>query len=218
MDILERQWNDWINSHVVWLKPPDNRQVLERAALNIPTRRGRTGRVEPVVEEEVLSEVDEIAIALPQLNDPVLIAEIPRGSTRWNQANFDLANFRSFFGVEPGVTQRILLQHVSEDGTLGNIESRPSVSVKSHNYRFELEAAAGLDYPNQDRPIGVFLQIATRSFKYRLLMPEDPSYSIMASFLDDNWRGRSDRVRRITTNVEALRRAWPDSPLLISRT
>ena len=212
---IEQQWKDWVQSHLGWLKAPDDQAVIERAKLNKPKK-----RIRPVVEpeaievEEDVSDVDDISSDTPQLSDPVLIAEIPRGGNRWNQANFDLETFRNFFDVQEGITQRILLQHVNNDGTLGNLESRPSVSVRSQNYRFELEAAAGLDYPDQGRPIGVFLRIATRSFRYKLLMPNDPGHSNMVTFLDDNWEGRADRLRRIVTNIETLQTYWADSPLL----
>ena len=212
---LEQQWTDWVQAHLGWLKSPDDQAVLERAKLNIPKK-----RIRPVVEpetievEEEVSDVDDISSDTPQLSDPVLIAEIPRGGNRWNQANFDLETFRNFFEVQEGITQRILLQHVNDDGTLGNLESRPSVSVRSQNYRFELQAAAGLDYPDQGRPIAIFLRIATRSFRYKLLMPNDPGHSNMVAFLDDNWDGRGDRLRRIVTNIEALQTYWAASPLL----
>lgn len=218
---IEQQWNDWTQSHLGWLKSPDDQAVIERAKLNKPKRRPKPAIepetieiIEEVEEVEEISEVDDISSDTPQLSDPVLIAEIPRGGNRWNQANFDLDTFRNFFGVQEGLTQRILLQHVNDDGSLGSLESRPSVSVRSQNYRFELEAAAGLDYPNQGRPIGVFLRIATRSFRYKLLMPNNPGHKEMVEFLNNNWNGRADRLRRIVTNIETLQTYWANSPLL----
>lgn len=216
---LEQQWTDWVSAHLIWLKSPDDQAVLERAKLNIPKK-----RIRPIVKpgavevEEDTSDVDDISSDAPQLSDPVLIAEIPRGGNRWNQANFDLDTFRTFFDVQEGITQRILLQHVNNDGTLGNLESRPSVSVRSQNYRFELEAAAGLDYPEHGRPIAVFLRIATRSFRYKLLMPNDPGHDNMVAFLNENWHGRADRLRRIVTTTENLQLYWAESPLLTAHT
>ena len=106
---------------------------------------------------------------------------------------------------------------MNADGTAGEVESRPSVSVRSQNYRFELEAAAGLDYPERGRPVGVFVNVAPRTFRYRLLMPDDRSYTTVFNLLVSLYGGRADRMRRVRTNVGVLRRAWPDSPLLRAR-
>jgi len=119
----------------------------------------------------------------------------------------------SFFGARRGTLRRVGLQHVGADGCLGDIENRPNVAVKSHNYRFELDAASGLAYPTRRRPIGVFVRVAARTFRYRLLMPGDQYYSVVQVFLAKRWSGNTGRMRRISVAVEELRRAWPDSPL-----
>jgi hypothetical protein len=210
-DALETQWAQWIEVHAAHLRPLDDEEVLARAVLNIQQRRPPRPAVAP---EEAELEAPEEPPAVPTQSLRVLVAEIPRGSTRWNQANFDIGSFRNFFGAQPGgVVQRIVLQHVDANGVPGSLESRPSVSVKSHNFRFELEAAAGLPYPEADRPIAVFVEIAPRTFRYRLLMPNDPQYRIINAFLDSIAGGRTDRMRRVITNTDKLQQAWPDSPL-----
>lgn len=209
-DALEAQWKQWVEVHTTHLRLLDDENVLARAALNIQQRRPLAPVSPP--EEAGLEAVKEPP-ALPPQFLRVLVAEIPRGSYRWNQANFDLNSFRNFFGAEPGRVQRIVLQQVDENGVLGKLESRPSVAVKSQNYRFELEAAAGLSYPDAGRPIAVFIEIAPRTFRYRLLMPDDPQHGIMNAFLDSTWRGRDDRLRRVIRDTDVLRQAWPNSPL-----
>jgi hypothetical protein len=209
-DALEAQWTRWVELHAARLRPPDDENVLARAALNI--RRRRPGGRAPTPEEEEREAPEELPTGLTQLRR-VLVAEIPRASGRWNQANFDLNSFRNFFGAEPGVVQRVVLQHVDAAGVLGSLETRPSVSVKSRNFRFELVAAAGLTYPRAGRPIAVFIEIAPRTFRYRLLMPRDPQHRIMDAFLDTIWTGPSDRMRRVITTTDVVQQAWPDSPL-----
>ena len=86
------------------------------------------------------------------------------------------------------------------------------MSVVSQNYRFELEAAAGLDYPIDGRPIGVFIKVTTRMFLYVLCMPGQRYHTESERFLVGNWTGRADRMMRIRTTVGALEPACPSLP------
>jgi hypothetical protein len=154
-------------------------------------------------------------VTVPKPNLIVLMAELPKGSGRWKQANFDKDNFQGFFGLTIGnKVQHISLQHVAADGSLGLVESRPGVSVKSHNYRLELAAASGLQYPSR-APIGVFIRTTTDTFRYRLLMPTDPEFAIVSGFMASHWAGLPGRKRRVLTDTHTLRRNWPNSPLWI---
>jgi HKD family nuclease len=149
-------------------------------------------------------------------NPEVLVAEIPNSGNRWKQANFNVAVFEGFFGGIAGVNEerRILLRHVGDTGALEELEVRPTVSVRSQNYRIELNAAGGLDYPEgENRPIGVFIKVATRSFIYTLLMPEDVNYNEVLSFLNNNQPREGNRMRRYLTNVESLRASCTNLPL-----
>lgn len=145
-------------------------------------------------------------------NPEVLVAEIPNSGDRWKQANFNRAVFEGFFGGEAGVNEerRILLRHVGTTGTLEELEVRPTVSVRSRNYRVELNAAGGLDYPAGDnRPIGVFIKVATRSFIYLLVMPEDVNYNEVLTYLNNSQLRVANRMRRYLTDVEELRENCP---------
>jgi hypothetical protein len=93
---------------------------------------------------------------------------------------------------------------VKKNGLFSDIEIRPSVSVVSQNYRFELEAAAGLDYPSSGRPISIFIRVSTRMFLYVIVMPMDNFYQTVRQFLDQKWEGRADRMKRICTTVQQL--------------
>ena len=78
-----------------------------------------------------------------------------------------------------------MLKNVDKSGTLGKTEVRPSVSVSSQNYRFELDAAAGIDYPKDGkRPLGVFVKVSQRDFLYELVMPGDVGYDSLIVAMD----------------------------------
>lgn len=150
---IEQYWNAWILQSNELLKDIDNADVIRKATDNQYIRRTRIRRPEEVVitEEEIPDmELDEIEILHQDgwhfySDSEVLIAEIPRSGDRWKQANFDIDTFQNFFGATPGDnSQRILLRNINDDLSLSEIEVRPSVSVVSQNYRFELDAASGL--------------------------------------------------------------------------
>ncbi|WP_313122311.1 phospholipase D family protein [Exiguobacterium sp.] len=146
-------------------------------------------------------------------NPEVLVAEIPNSSDRWKQANFNQATFESFFGGIAGVNEerRILLRHVGTTGILEELEVRPTISVRSKNYRVELKAAGGLNYPDGDsRPISIFIKIATRSFIYSLVMPEDVIYNEILIYLNNYQPRVGNRMRRYLTDVEELRENCPN--------
>jgi hypothetical protein len=202
LDVL---WKSWLDFHAPELLPLDHPAVWKKAREN-----ARFKRVLEKQRKEILVEDRHGKIVVgpaPREDAQVLIAEIPRGGSRWNQANFDLETFRGYFGASPGHTQRILLTHVDSHGLMGSQEVRPSVAVKSHNYRFELDAASGLSYPSRGRPIGVFVRVATRTFRYRLLMPATQGYREANEYLKVHVSQQEHRVRRLLTTVRTLRAA-----------
>lgn len=151
----------------------------------------------PITDEEV--DIDASYWIISRESD-VLIAEIPRSGNRWKQANFDKNTFENYFGATCGENgaYRILLKCVNFDGSMCETEIRPSVSVSSQNYRFELDAANGLAYPSDgNRPIAVFARVSQRDFIYTLLMPEQDGYTTVLSFISKKEK-RSAKMRRLT--------------------
>lgn len=201
---LQRKWNSWSRFHESDLLPVDDPRVRRRARENARRNRAQTRPQRNILVED---RNGNISVG-PATTDAtaVLIAEIPRGGNRWNQANFDIDTFSGFFGAKPGRTQRIMLTHVDTRGLTGPPEVRPSVAVKSHNYRFELEAASDLQYPSRGRPIAIFVRVATRTFRYRLLMPGTGSHRLASEYLKRRCPYEARRVRRLLTNVRALGR------------
>ena len=149
-----------------------------------------------------------------QLNpkNTILVAEIPKSGNRWKQVNFSKDTFETFFGATCGENgiYRILLKSINAKGIMGDTEVRPSVSVSSSNYRFELDAASGLDYPNDgNRPIGVFAKVAERDFLYQIIMPSEAGYESLTSALDRR-KPRSSKMRRLIYSCKDISEETPE--------
>jgi hypothetical protein len=203
---IEATLREWEERWEEYLLPIDDPRVRERAAQN-------TGREELLQRPRVRRRGEpREGVRTFSGSEPVLITEIPKGD-RWKQANFHLEDYEEFFGAEVGSQRRILLQHVNADATLGELENRPSVAVRSHNYRFELAAAGGLPYPDDGRPIGVFVRLADGIFLYRLLMPVSDSYVTIAALLRQRTNVAANRMKRLRLDSQDLREVWQDSPI-----
>jgi hypothetical protein len=209
---IEQFWNAWLLQSNTYLKDINDPSVIRKARENQFVRRTRIIPPEEI-ETDVAQPTEVIGENIVLHEDgwqfysdsEVLIAEIPRSGDRWKQANFDINTFQNFFGATPGDnSQRILLRNINDDLSLSSIEIRPSVSVVSQNYRFELDAASGLLYPVEGKPIGVFIKLTTRMFLYHLYMPTHPLYGEISDWLNTNWTGRNDRMKRISTRVNNI--------------
>lgn len=163
-----------------------------------------------ITDEEI--DVDASYWTINETSD-VLIAEIPRSGNRWKQANFDKNTFENYFGATCGENgaYRILLKCVNADGSMCETEIRPSVSVASQNYRFELEAANGLSYPSgNNRPIAIFARVSQRDFIYTLLMPNQLGYDETMTFMAKK-QEPSVRMRRL---IYIAKEVITDVPML----
>lgn len=147
----------------------------------------------------------------------VLVAEVPRSGSRPTQVNFDQRNFEDFFGVSIRAQSRISLYNVRDDGTLGEIESRPSVARASKNYSFELAGMSGISNAGGAPPIGVYLRLEPSTFLYMVLAPGSGGYAEVDGFLSAHWSGPARQMRRVAATVAELRAAWPTSPLWTAR-
>ena len=193
---MSSRWRRWLEANKDDLLHPTNPIVISRARDN--------ERLRSEHEEDAVETAEDMAN--PSSDERVLIAEIPRAADRWNQANFDRATYTEFFGLAPGSTRRVVLYPVKGDGTTGDPEVRPGVSVKSQNYRIELGQAVG-PYPSNGRPVGIFRRTGVRRFRYRVLLPLDDGYGSALSILA---RQRQDvdsqtvRMRRIVLSYNEL--------------
>ena len=215
---IENYWNNWLSESKDKLRDINDDVVLERAKKNNFVR----GKIRPSTKKRERKEIVESIDAEIQKyeeihtskiegweyssNSKVLVAEIPKSGNRWKQANFDKDTFKKFFGANPfDNSLRVLLRNINTKGSLSEIESRPSITVKSYNYRFELDAASGLKYPLKGKPLGIFVQITTRTFLYHLFMPKHKLHVEIAEWMSKNWTGRKDSIKRITTTVSDLK-------------
>lgn len=140
---------------------------------------------------------------------PVLISEIGAGP-RWKQANFPIGIIKNFFEVDAG--SHIDLIPVEADGSEGMLEQPPFVPVKSQNYRFELASVSGIAYPDDGRPIGVFVKDAYRKFRYRVIFPQNAGHTQMSALLAREYSGPNHHLKRVVTDLMAVRAAWPEAP------
>ncbi len=214
---VETYWKSWLQESEKFLKDIDEDEVIRRVNENNYEKFKKINKLEvkEVEKEDSISIDNNQTIEESWLfnsDSKILLAEIPKSGDRWKQANFDIDNFQNFFGATPGDnSQRILLRHLNQDCTLAPIEIRPSVSVKSKNYRFELDAASDWDYPEEGRPIGVFIQLTTRMFLYHLYMPSQENYTEIKQFMDSKWTGRIDRMIRVNSNAHEMNHLFNQS-------
>ena len=143
----------------------------------------------------------------------VLVAEISKSRVGFDQANFHKEVFFGFFGASKTVARTAYFFQVRADATLGHQEVRPAVSVKSDNHRFELEAAKGVPYPENGKPIGVFVRVASRTFVYVLAMPGDAAHGALTSLLHAALPDSGRLMRQIVFNAAQVRTVWAASPL-----
>lgn len=147
------------------------------------------------------------------IGEQVLIAEIG-GGPRWKQVNFPIKIFQEFFGAQRGDNSyKIELMNIAKDGTLGNVEVRQAVTVKSNNFRFEIKCAeTSGEYPsNHQRPIGLFVKLDNAEFLYQVLMPDYPAYQKIRDYLDIEAKPkRQDELKRVIVDVEAVHALYPE--------
>ena len=199
----------------IYKTQPKDKRTSKKVAQKQPTvnPQPQLELVTPAVTDE---EIDiDAAYWTITLDSNVLIAEIPNNNKRWSQANFSQETFENYFGATCGEngTYRILLKHVNADGTMCKTEARPSVSVASSNYRFELDAAKGLPYPEgRNRPIGIFAKVSCRDFIYTLLMPGQPGYADVMRLLAQT-QAPTRLMRRISYVAKDVFEAAPVLPI-----
>ncbi len=178
---------------------PKGRQVKVK---RITKTENESNPGKPIIEESI-----------PVNGEEVLIAEIG-GGPRWKQVNFPVEIFENFFGAERGNNfYNIELINIAQDGTLGDVETRQAVSVKSHNYRFEIHCkeTAGTYPGNINRPIGLFIKIDNDKFLYQVLLHDHPAYKKIKKYLYvESKVRRADELRRHIVHIEAVHALYPE--------
>ncbi len=146
------------------------------------------------------------------VGEEVLIAEIG-GGPRWKQVNFPVTIFEDFFGAERGNNNyNIQLMNIAKDGTLGDVEIRQAVSVKSRNYRFEIKCVETEGtYPGDSkRPIGLFVKLDNGEFLYQVLLHGDKGYKTIKKYLYKESKNAPRELKRAIVHVEAIHAIYPE--------
>lgn len=170
----------------------------------------RVVKVRQIIKAGEKKKVKKMSVPIA---DDVLIAEIG-GGPRWKQVNFPVQIFESFFGAQRGNNSYCIeLKNVRKNGTLGDLEVRQAVSVKSHNYRFEINCPETEgDYPGESkRPVGLFVKTEPGKFLYCVLLDKHPAYKNVRDYLMRESRvRRTDELRRAIVDVEAIHALYPE--------
>lgn len=218
-----REWQTFLEENKKFIYEYDNEKVIASLAYNTQLKKTllqlRKGKDELNHEErETLNSLlleDEDLIPPYISSNELLVAEIPKNGDRLQQVNFDKTNFFDFFGasIDKEKNNFVYFFNISYDGLIQNKEVRPAVVVKSRNYRFELNAVKGLDYPKNGKPIGIYLKVAAKSFLYMVYLPSDPHHSQLLQLLDIKVGESLSKMRRIKLTAQEVLSYIPDSPI-----
>lgn len=103
--------------------------------------------------------------------------------------------------------------NIEQDGTLGSVEIRQAVTVRSNNFRFEIKCKeTDGKYPeNGKRPIGLFIKLGDAEFLYQVLMPDYPAYVKIRNYLTLEAKSkRANELKRVIVDVEAIHALYPE--------
>lgn len=209
-DVVKR-WDAFKARNAGSLFPPMSENVASVLKRNADWKAAQKSGAVPPSPGTTAGDVDEVPAA--DTESDVLVVEVPKSGDRWKQVNFDLHTFTGFFGASTTTPRTVYFFHARSDGTLGPKEVRPAVTVASHNYRFELEAASGLAYPSAGRPICVFLKMPARTFFYTLSMPGGSEHPQLLKLLDAAQPATPGRLRRVLFKAADVQAQLPGSPL-----
>jgi hypothetical protein len=203
-DQLAADLASWRLSYSPHLRPIDDPDVLARALKNVGLERTIRRNRSRQTEERAAVPVDET----------VLLAEAPKQTGRQGQMNVPLRYYQAFFGFRVGTTTSLPFQRIDDDGIPMPIETRRSVQVASHNYRFELSGLHGIKYDEAARPIGAFVHAASGLVPYMLLDSGSRHYDCVSALLDERNESRTRELRRAMVLATELSAHCPGVPLI----
>ena len=209
-------WDRFLADHADHLRPIDQ-DALDRAARNVARRPRRD--IEPAsgvsapIQSADGDSASEVEVVLGDTSR-FLVARVPKAGNRWHQVHFNVPVIDQFFRVRPNTAQRVYLREYKQDGTLGHEGWHRCVySDANKNLKIEIASHQGEAYPDAGPPIAVYRELHARSFAYMLLMPGDPGYDAMFE-LTETGTTVGPGARRVITDRDDIRNAWPTSPLI----
>ena len=210
-------WDRFRRDHEDNIRPIDQ-EALDRATQNT-VRRRQERDVEPAsgasaplqsADPDLASDVAVLVVGTNRF----LVAQVPKAGNRWHQVHFNVPVINQFFRVRPNTPQRVFLRECKPDGTIGDVKPRRCVySDVNKNLKIEITSHHGEPYPDGGPPIAVYRELHARSFAYMLLMPGDPGYDAMFE-LTETGTAVGPGARRVITDRDDIRNAWPTSPLI----
>lgn len=209
-------WDRFLTQHAHNVGPIDQ-DALNRAARNVV--RGPRRDIEPrsgasTPTRSAAAEPPPQVETLVGGTDRFLVARVPKAGNRWHQVHFNVPVIDRFFRVRPNTSQQVYLVEYRQDGTTASEEVRPCVySDANKNLKIEIASHHGEPYPDAGPPIAVYRELHARSFAYMLLMPGDPGYDAMFE-LTETGTTVGPGARRVITDRDDIRNAWPTSPLI----
>ena len=142
-----------------------------------------------------------------------MVAQVPRGSDRWEQVHFNRAVIDQFFRLRPGDDLTATFERVGPDGTVVDRNARRLVFSKiNKNPKIEMDFGQVSAYPDSGPPLVVIVELDLRYFRYVSLLPGNPGYDEMLALnlsLPKVGRG----LHRGLTNLDEVKLRWPGCPL-----
>lgn len=154
------------------------------------------------------------ASGVSDLEELLLVAQIPRAGNRWSQVHYSAEIIQDYFRIQAG-DQVFLRQFNSSD------VEQPQVvySTVNRNYKIELGAAREAErvggYPAEGRPVVLFRREsgALRRHRYTLVMPGDEGHAEMTALTEDAFKGPANHLPRVIVPRNRILAAWPECPL-----
>lgn len=210
--VAETAIRSWLERWDRCLLFPGDDRARDSAAENSGSERALRHPMKRVTEEPGADDMPPIAAG-----DAILALDVSKNVARGRtQLEVGREMFSSYFGAEAGRHRRVLIQSIDASGNPGEVEpSRTLFMSRSVNFRIELGAGHGRDYPEEGRPIVIFARCQDGIFRYQLIWPEDAGHAGADRLLTAlAGRAAGGKMRRELGTVAQLREVWPDSPLL----
>ena len=234
--------DDFLMRHTKEIRSIDN-EALDRADQNriqpISGKR-KTGRISTRTHRHGQTRIITPRRKSVSTFDRILVAQVPKAAGRWSQAHFNADVIKEYFRITDLNSQRVFLTLVDKNGNRADTEVRQCIySHSNRNHKIEIGAAKGKAYPASppadsrewfptrhhaakgkaypaSPPVLVFRERNLRIFDYVLLFPEDDEYAAVF-YLTTQLPTIGHGLPRIVTNMDQLKRAWGNCPLLIPR-
>jgi hypothetical protein len=144
--------------------------------------------------------------------EQVLIAQVPKAGSRWEQVHFNMDVGRRFFRVEEGEQKTVAVERVSSEGESVGSYTRKLVLGPNRNYRIEFDFEPTTEYPDAGRPVLAVVELGLRRFRYVALMPGEHGHDEMIQ-ITEQLEAVGQGLPRVITTLDEVELRWEDCPL-----